>query len=207
MLTWEPPTEDVERFELFRDGARLATQSGSASSYTDDDVVPGQVYDYQIAAATDELVTTRVNVSTETPVPPLRAARLEGTFNIATRFTSKTGYGDYTRPSFGWRFVPRCQAKAPATWPGGTSTTPASALGSSAKGPLQRQVHRGDRESSARGTDDLDDRRRSRVVAGAALDGEWLATRLRGTIDQSEAAQFGLPLRGSNNDSSARLAR
>ena len=96
VLTWEPPTEDVERFELFRDGARLATQSGSASSYTDDDVVPGQVYDYQIASATDELVTTRVNVSTETPVPPLRAARLEGTFNVSTRVASKSGYGNYT---------------------------------------------------------------------------------------------------------------
>lgn len=207
VLTWELPTEDVQRFELFRDGAPLATRSGSASSYTDDDVVPGQVYDYQIAAATDELVTTRVNVSTETPVPPLRAARLEGTFNIATRFTSKTGYGDYTRPNFGWRFVPRCK-EGPCDVAWRDIHEPRF------RARLERRGARysgrytgvftieceGNRSTS---TVDLE----LSVVAGAAIDGEWLATRVRGTIDQSEVEQFGCRSAEATMTARGRLSR
>lgn len=207
VLTWEPPTEDVERFELFRDGARLATQSGSASSYTDDDVVPGQVYDYQIASATDELVTTRVNVSTKTPVPPLRAARLEGTFNIATRFTSKTGYGDYSRPSYGWRFVPRCrEGPCNVAWRDIHDTGFRSRLerqGSRYRGTYTGEIGMECETAPMTTTIDVD----LRVVAAEALDGEWIATRLRGTIDQTDAAQLGCRSGAATMAVRARLAR
>lgn len=191
MLTWELPAEEVERFELFRDGASLATQSGSATSYTDEDVVPGQAYDYQIASASDDLVTARVNANTTTAVPPLRAARLDGTFNITTRFTSKVGYGDYARPNFGWRFELRCpEGPCNVAWRGIHNRR--------VRGRLER---RGARYSGtyigpftiacegnpSTSTVDLT----LKVVAAAAIDGEWLATRVRGTIEQTETAQFG----------------
>ncbi|HXV32770.1 MAG TPA: hypothetical protein VD769_02075 [Gaiellaceae bacterium] len=191
VLTWEAPSADVQRFELFRDGASLAIVTGSTTSFTDEDVTPGQAYAYQIAAQAGELVSERVNADAVTPVPPLRAARIDGTFNVATRFTRKTGYGDYSRPNFGWRFVPRCR------------TGPCDVLvrdiherrfrvrlerrGARYAGTYQGQFTiecEGNRSTS---TVEID----LRVAAAAAIDGEWLATRVRGTMEQSEVAQFG----------------
>ena len=191
VLTWNPPAEEVQRFEIFRDGAPLATQSGSSTSYTDVDVVPGQAYDYQIASATGEVETERVSADAETPVPPLRAARLDGTFNIATRFTSKTGYGDYSRPNFGWRFVPRCaEGPCDVAWRDIHNNRFRARL--ERRGARYSGTYTGKFTIECEGnpstsTVDLE----LKVVAAEAIDGDWLATRVRGTIEQSEVAQFG----------------
>lgn len=191
VLTWEPPPADVQRFELFRDGASLAIVTGSTTSFTDEDVTPGQAYAYQIAAQAGEQVTERVNADVVTPVPPLRAARLDGTFDIATRFTSKVGYGGYSRPSFGWRFVPRCRTGPCAVLLRDIHDTRIRAQ-LARRGPRYVGTYRGPFTIACEGnpsTSTVDVA--LRVVAAGAIDGEWLATRVRGTIEQSEVAQFG----------------
>lgn len=191
VLTWEPPTEDVERFELFRDGAPLATRSGSASSYTDDDVDPGRAYDYQIAAATDELITTRVNVSTETPVPPLRAARLEGTFDVSTRVANESGYSTYRPSNLGWVFRPQC-AEGPCNvrWRDlhlKRLRTVLKRVGTRYRGDFSGQFLIECAGSPMTSAVELD----LQVERARPIDDEWRATHLVGTIDHSEAAQLG----------------
>jgi hypothetical protein len=207
VLAWDPPPEEVERFEIFRDGRFLATQSGASTSYTDDDVVPGQAYEYEIGSATGEVETERVSADAETPVPPLRAARLEGTFNIATRFTSKTGYGDYSRPSYGWRFVPRCREGAcNVAWRDIHDRGFRSRL--ERHGPRYRGSYTGEigmacEDAPMTTTIEVD----LRVVAAEAIDGEWIATRLRGTIDQTDPAQLGCRSGAATMAVRARLAQ
>ena len=191
VLTWEPPTEDVERFELFRDGAPLATRSGSASSYTDDDVDPGRAYDYQIAAATDEVITTRVSVSTETPLPPLRAARLEGTFDVSTRVANESGYGTYRPSNLGWVFRPQC-AEGPCNvrWRDlhqKRLRTVLKRAGTRYRGDFSGQFLIECAGSPATSAVELD----LQVERARPIDDEWRATHLVGTIDHSEAAQLG----------------
>lgn len=207
VLAWNPPPEDVERFELFRDGLSLATQPGSAASYTDEDVLPGESYTYEIAAQTGELASERISLSVDTPVPSLRSARLAGTFNITTRFTGKTGYGDYSRPNFGWRFVPRCdEGPCDVTWRDIHDYRFRARL--ERRGPRYRGTYTGRFTIECEGnrstsTVDLD----LRVVAAEAIDGRWLATRVRGTIDQSEVAQFGCRSAEATMTVRGRLAR
>jgi len=54
-------------------------------------------YSYEIEARADKAVSQRVPVSVEVPVPPLRAARLQGDFSVKVRTLSKSGYGEYWR--------------------------------------------------------------------------------------------------------------
>lgn len=190
-LTWEPPAEEVERYELFRDGARLAIQPGSASTYTDEDVIPGQPYDYQIASATGEVVTTRVKMSTETPVPALRAARVEGTFNVTNKVASKSGYGTYTPTGFGWVLRPRCaEGPCDVRWRDLHVKRLRTVLKRS--GPRYRGDFSGQFIIECAGSPvtsavELD----LRVDKARVIDGEWRATLLVGTLDHSEAAQLG----------------
>jgi hypothetical protein len=200
VLTWDPPPDEVERFELFRDGYSLGTQLGSLTSYTDQDVRPGQVYNYEIASRSGELVSGRLHQSVETPVPPLRAARLAGSFDVRTRFLSKSGYGEYAAPTFGWRFRPKCgsgpcdvvlrdlhEARTRATL-----QRRGTRYRSSFTGRIGLECSGSPVTSSVTVALRVDD---ARVVGS-----EWLATRLVGTVSHSEGAQLGC------RASSARLA-
>jgi hypothetical protein len=191
VLTWETPPEGVQRFELFRDAMSLAIQPGTATSYTDDDVQPGRTYTYGIAAQTGDQVADRVESSVETPLPSLRAARVEGTFNVTTRIVSQSGYQDYNRPNFGWRFRPRC-AEGPCTVRWSDLHT------RRIRGTLKRTGARyrggytgkfflvcGSAPATSVGTLDL------KVDKARVMGDEWRATLLVGTLSHSEAAQLG----------------
>ena len=141
-------------------------------------------------------------------VPPLRAARLDGTFSIATRFTSKTGYGEYTRPSYGRRFVPRCrQGACNVGWRDIHDRSFRSRL--ERRGPRRYSgTHTGQigmecGTAPMTTTIVLD----LRVVAAEAIEGEWVATKLRGTIDQTDPAQLGCRSGAATLAVRARLAR
>jgi hypothetical protein len=191
VLSWQAPPEEVDRYELFRDGQPLATQSGSATSFVDKDVVPGQIYNYEIAAQTGDLVSGRLHQSVETPTPALRAARLEGTFNITTRFTSKSGYGDYTPPNFGWRFIPRCGQRACDVVLRDIHER-GFRVRLDRRGARYRGTYTGPFTIECEGSGSTSTVKIAvRIAAAAAIDGAWLATRIRGTIEHSEVAQFG----------------
>lgn len=192
VLSWTPPAGDyVERYALFRDGAALTTIAGTAATYTDEDVVPGLPYSYEIESRRGDVVSDRVATEAETAVPPLRSARLDGTFNITTTFVRKMGYGDYQHPNFGWRFDPQC--------PEGPCTVAVRDIHDQAfRVALERNGARytgtytgqftiecGNSRSISTVTLDL------HVDAAEAVGEEWLATRLSGSMKQSEAAQLG----------------
>jgi hypothetical protein len=113
-LSWAHPPGDAEteRYALYRDGSILSTMSGSENAFMDDSVVPGRQYVYEIEARSADAISDRISATAETPVPPLRAARLAGAFNVRTRTLSQSGYVSYQAPVFGWSFRPRCRAGA-----------------------------------------------------------------------------------------------
>jgi hypothetical protein len=192
VLGWTAP-ERAEGYRIFRDGVAL-TQGvlASDSTYADDTVVPGKRYVYEIEAlGANDALSVRSSVSTTTPVPPLRAARLEGVFAVKARFVSKTGYGDYTVSTYGWRLRPACrQGACDVTWrdlhqPGNRAklVRRGSRYRGSFSGGFGLECA-GARVSSSV-TLDLE------VTKARAHEGEWRATAVEGSIEHSEAAQLG----------------
>ena len=208
-LSWTAPAEgpDIERYALYRDGTWLAFVPGSETGYSDDGVMPGKKYSYEIEARAGKTASDRTSVSVETPVPALRAARLDGFFNVKTRFRSQSGYGDYDAPSYGWRFEPRCREGAcDVRW--------SDLHEKQIHGKLERHGarYRGSYTgfffiacSNAHSTSSL--RIDLQVVKARVIDDEWRATRVIGTIDQSEAQQLGCRSSEAELAVRARLAR
>ena len=132
--------------------------------------------------------------------PPLREARLVGSFSVRTRILSKDGYGTYVAPIFGWRFRPVCRENAcDVRW--------RDLHDRSIHGKLSRHGarYRGSYAgyfymecSGARVTSSL--WIRLKVVKARMLAGDWRATRLVGTVHQREETQL------SCHASEARLA-
>ena len=197
---------DIERYAIYRDGHWLTSLTGAETSYSDDGVLPGKEYSYEIEARAKETVAPRVSVSAETPVPSLRAARLAGFFNVKTRFRSQSGYGDYDAPTFGWRFTPKCKEGAcDVRWNDLHTKRIHGKL--ERHGARYRGSYTGDfymECSSAQVTTSLEID--LKVVKARALNGEWRATRVVGTIDQSEAAQLGCRSSAAELDVRARLS-
>lgn len=192
VLSWTPPGGDyVERYALFRDGAALTTIVGTAATYTDEDVAPGLPYSYEIESRRGDAVSERVAADTETAVPPLQSARVDGTFNITTTFVRKTGYGDYQHPNFGWRFDPQCP-EGPCNVDVRDIHERAFRVELERKGAHytgtytgQFTIECGNSRSISTVTLNL------HVDAAEAVGEEWLATSLSGSMKQSEAAQLG----------------
>ncbi len=206
-LTWTPPPGDVERYALYRDGFALMSVAGTETTFTDEDVLPGEQHTYEIESRVGKTASDRISVAATTVVPPVKAARLEGTFNVRTRFVSKTGYGDYTKPNFGWQFKPRCEeGPCNVVWSDLQTTR--------IRANLQRHGGRYRGEYTGRFTIECSGTPSTssvtialRVDRAGVVDGEWRATRLLGTIDQSEVAQLGCRSAEARLAVRARLAR
>lgn len=192
VLSWAPaPDGDAERFAIYRNDSPLTILPGSATTYTDESVVPGEEYAYEIEARAGATVAERVLVSTKTTLPPLNAARLAGDFNAKGRFESKTGYGDYSKPTYGWKFRPRCvEGPCNVAWSDLHSKPIRATLkrsGSRYRGSFTGKwgMECGGSPMTSSVTIDL------RVDAAKVVEDEWRATRLVGTLDQTDAAQLG----------------
>ena len=191
-LSWSPPSEAVETFALYRDGTSLARLPGARTTYTDTgDVRPGRTYSYEIEAHAGEAVSQRVSVSVEVPTPPLRAARLEGDFSIKTRALSKSGYGEYTAPTFGWSFRPRCgEGACDVLWRDLHENRIHAKL--ERRGAHYRGSYTGPFTIECEGVGSTSSVTLELEVTAARADGStWQATRFEGTLSQSEAAQLG----------------
>ena len=146
-------------------------------------------------------------MSTETPVPPLRSARLEGTFNVTTKVASQSGYGSFASSNFGWMFRPQC-ADGPCNvrWRDLHVKRLRAVLkrtGPRYQGGFTGQFFVECGGSPATSAVKLD----LRVDKARVIDGEWRAARLVGTLDQSEAAQLGCGYSEAQLTVRARLAR
>jgi hypothetical protein len=193
VLSWTPPAGEVEaeRFTIYRDGALLSGVQASDSSFTDHDVVPGRRYSYEIVAAAGDLVSDSVTVDARTRVPPLRTARVAGVFNVRAKPLSQSGYSRFGGGTFGWRFRPRCESgPCDVRWNDLTMRR--------VRAPLDRQRARYRGSYTGPFTVECSGNRVTssvtiafQVDAARPLAGEWRATRIRGTLDHSEAAQLG----------------
>jgi hypothetical protein len=193
VLTWVAPVGDpqVEEYTVYRDGSPISSVPAPEASFTDEDVVPGRRYSYEVEAQAGELVSTRVAAETTTPTPPLRAARVEGTFSVRTKELSSTGYTRLREPTYGWQFRPRCRSGAcDVRW--------SSLQQKRVRGLVNRHGARYQGSytgffnvlcSGARATSSVTIR--FRVAAARPIGSEWRAARLLGTLTQSEAAQLG----------------
>lgn len=192
VLTWASPPEEVETYAIYRDGFALTRDlPGSETSFSDDTATPGAAYTYEIQAHAGRSNSDRVAVGVETLLPPLKAARLAGDFAINVRILSQSGYGEYTPSTYGWRFRPRCKE-------GACNVVWRDLHERRIRATLQRRGARyqgsytgffwiecGGARSTSSVTLDL------RVTMARVIGNEWRATRVRGTLHQSESSQLG----------------
>jgi hypothetical protein len=193
VLTWVAPVGDpqVEEYTVYRDGSLISTVSAPEVSFTDEDVVPGRRYSYEVEAQAGDLVSTRVEAEATTPTPPLRAARVEGIFSVRTKELSSSGYTELRAPTYGWQFRPRCRSGAcDLRW--------SSLQQKRVRGLVNRHGARYQGSytgffnvlcSGARATSSVTIR--FEVEAARPIGSEWRAARLLGTLSQSESAQLG----------------
>jgi hypothetical protein len=195
-LHWvQPPgATPVETYEVFRDGVELAFVLAPTTTYTDGTVVPGTSYSYEVEPRSSggSVAAGRTAVSVETPVPSLASARVQGDFSVKVRVISQTGFQTFTNSyTLGWHFEPDCETGAcRVTWTDlaqdslrATLKRKGAAYSGSDSGRLN--VKCGDAE--VRSTLELS----FEVIKAKGIDGEWRASRLKGTLMQSETAQLG----------------
>jgi hypothetical protein len=193
-LAWTAPTgePEVERFTVYRDGAYVAAFSGAQLAYTDGRVSAGRTYDYEVVARAGDLVSEPATAEVTTPTPTLRAARLQGVFNVRTKLLSSHGYSKLGRaPIYGWRFRPRCPSgPCDVRWRDLQRASIRAVL--DRHGGRYRGTYTGFFNALCSGsrttstvTIEL------KVTKARAVEGEWRATRLKGTLEQSEASQLG----------------
>ncbi len=208
VLSWtSAPDGGVDRFTIYRNASQLASLPGSATAYTDTSALPGETYSYEIEARAGEAVTDRVVVTTKTPLPPLRSARVAGSFDVDTRRVSATGYGEYPAPNFGWHFRPRCADGPCATVVRDLHLKRVHAT-LSRRGVKYRGSYNGRFTIECAGTPVSSSVTiELRVDAARVIDREWRASRLVGTLDQSEAEQLGCRYSEAEFSVRARLVR
>jgi hypothetical protein len=120
------------------------------------------------------------------------AARLSGDFNVKLKPTSQYGFSTkYGRTTLGWNFDPKCaEGACPVVWRDlffkGFKTTLArkgAAYGGSDGGKFDVTC------SGAKASTTM--ALKFKVTKARAVDGEWRAVKLVGTLTQREVAQLG----------------
>ncbi len=193
VVSWVAPSgdPDVVRYSVYRNGSFFRSILAPEVSFTDTDVSPGKDYSYGIEARAGGLVSERVTVAATTPTPPLREARVQGTFNVRTKKLSSSGYTNLKAPTFGWQFRPRCgEGACDVRW-NDLQTKKIHAL-------IKRQGlrYRGSYNGffyvfcdDAQATSSVTIR--FKVENARTIGADWRATHLVGTLNQSETSQLG----------------
>jgi hypothetical protein len=202
-LTWHTGAQGgapVTRYDIRRNGSYVGQTDGNKTTFTDDDTVPGQHYQYTVAAVGEDESKAVASVAVKTKSAPPGTAALVGTFNVHLHNTSNSGFASFTHTDFnnGWRFVPLCDHPPCATQlrninqksfivklkqNGGSYTGSASASGFSTC-----QGH--DVTSNFTVT--------IHATAAGAVNGTWQVTKFAGTFAQSASAQLGCTSTSAN---------
>jgi hypothetical protein len=194
VLTWSAPAGSarIVGYDLSRDGKFLESIDPEETTFTDFDVKPGKSYSYAMRSKgrgkTSEPVATDVKVR----IPPLKAARLEGDFDVHAKVASQTGYESFGGPtSFAWVFRAKCRE-------GPCNVVWKDLFDKRIHARLKRKqgTYTGDYKgvylSRCRGSRSISSVHLVLKVAKArAVGGVWRATRIEGTLTNSEAPQFG----------------
>jgi hypothetical protein len=208
-LSWIGPSGDpeAEEYVLYRNGTEVTGLDGSDTSYVDDGLTPGKDYSYELEARAGDLTSDRVAVEATTRVPPVRAARVAGVFNIHTKELSASGYAEHPVPNFGWQFRPRCtEGPCNVRWSDLQRKRIRTVL--ARKGARYSGTYTGPFNVTCAGAETTSVVEiRLKVEAARAIAGEWRATRLTGTLTQSEAPQLGCVSSQARLSLRARLIR
>lgn len=207
-LSWTQPDggTEVDRYSLYRNGDFLGSVNSPSTLFTDDEVVPGKKYTYEVEALGGGLVSDRASVEVRTRVPPLKEARVQGTFNVVLKTESQYGFqaslGKFT---LGWKFNPKCDE-------GACNVTVKILNFSQLKGTLKRKgtfydgsdtgkfnARCGGTVTSSTLSFDLT------VKKAKAISDEWRASKLVGTLKQADAAQLGCVAAGATYSVTATL--
>jgi hypothetical protein len=192
-LRWSPPAEApaVQGYGVYRNGSLLQGVAGGETTFIDDEVKPGKTYRYEVQARAEGGVSESASAKVKVPVPPLRAARVVGDFAVTAKLISKSGYTSYSNPTFGWHFTPRCRAGAcDVEWRDIGHDRIHAKL--ERKGVGYEGHYSGPFLAECSGTPTTSSVTLSlRIDKARPLAGEWRATRLVGTLSNSESAQLG----------------
>jgi len=193
-LSWAqlPGGSHIDGYTLTRSGHQLADVVAPATTYTDDTVVPGKTYTYELVARGSGLVTDPVSATAETPIPSLASARVEGDFNVKVSLSSETGFTSYPEHlTLGWHLKPKCAAgPCNVVWTDlnegsfkATLTRKKATYSGSDKGDFGGMCGSTHVESTL--TIEF------HVTKAKAINGEWRASKLVGTLVDSSPSQFG----------------
>lgn len=186
VLSWsEPPSVEIDHYEIARDGITIA-EAVSSTVFQDEDVEPSARYRYVVVGVDAEGARTRdVAETIRTGEPPLAEARLDGTFAVRLHVVRSKGTRNPVRDgAVSFSFDPRCRS--------GPCAVRWRVRGTEAEGTLHR-----DRAVYARTLraplfvrncfgrvvpETLDVR--LRVTRAAPLGERWRATKIDGSIDE-----------------------
>lgn len=194
-LSWSPPAGEptILGYKVFRDQLQIAAVPAGSTTYTDQNVFPGELFTYAVVTrGNGVLESQRTSVQVEVPIPPVSAARVSGTFNVKAKTVSQQGFQDDLGSfTVGWNFAPKCDEGAcSVVWKDVTEKT--------LKATLKRKGARYSGSDSGKflgrcgsvltnGTVTIF----FRVTKAKAIGNEWRASKLVGTITNSIPSQLG----------------
>jgi hypothetical protein len=190
-LTWVA-VPDATGYAIARDGITIG--SATTVGFVDDTALPEQRYEYGVVAERDDATSDPAVLEVQTDRGSPGLARLEGLFNVKLKERSHYGLTlgkGGQRYTAAWRFVPRCERGAcGARWTDRSTRGLAADLkrgGARYRGSVFGRFGGtcGGTRTTATVTVDL------RVVDARAVDDEWRAARLVGTLSSRSASQLG----------------
>jgi len=190
-LKWAiPKASAVDGIEITRDGAVRARLPATATRFVDRDVTPRASYIYTVVTSHDGQRSAPTSASARLPKPPLATARLSGYFDIRLKVVSQSGYGNDIGTSAGWHFKPVClRGACDSIWADKAAAAHARAARHGANYHLSYHGFYFITCSGAHATTNLD--LTLRVTKARVTGGQWMASRVQGTLSQSELEQLG----------------
>ena len=188
MLTWAAPAYggDVRRYTISRDGGEIGETDGPERRFVDRFVAPGEQPRYRVRAVGDEGTgPASVGVSTAVPLPPLRAATIDGGFDVEVVMRQVDGLDSYLgveHPSAGdeveedWVFYSLCDADGCDVWLDEAELT---REGATLTGTSPETARCSGEEVRSRETIDVE------IVAAKVVSEEWHASSIEGRIETS----------------------
>jgi hypothetical protein len=195
------------RYLVSRDGKVAARLDPDATRWVDDDVLPESRYAYTVAAVGPDGSSAPSDVSARTQTAPPATAALKGVFDVHIHATSHYGFSDFGsgNGNLGWRLIPTCSQ-------GPCDTDLADLHQKDFRLTLARHgvSYEGDvtlrGKVRCRGTAVTS----SFTVAMHPTDagvfrGQWVATKIEGTMRQFESAQLGCVASGATFEVAGRI--
>lgn len=189
-LSWSAPEGTVEGYRVYRDDLFRGALPSSATSYVDE-AVPGEAYEYTVEAFAGSRISEPASITIRTERAPLKLARLEGTFRVATKVVSDTGYQNYAASRMSWRFKPKCADGAcNVVWRDLSFKGLRTDL--KQRGTNYRGEDSGAFNVSCGESTSVSDVTVSiKVTKARAVSGEWRVAKFVGTFTHTESAQGG----------------